>query len=98
VCWTGYEHYGDADVADWIVQYQPDLVFTGHVHQSPFTPDGSWVHRIGPTWVFNAGHQIGPVPSHVRLDLAAGSAVWRSMLGVEKFRLEDSMAPERTAF
>ncbi len=98
VCWTGRDHYGDLDIADWIVKYQPDLVFTGHVHQSPFTPRGSWAHRIGASWVFNAGHQIGPVPSHVQVDLAEGSAMWRSMLGVERCRLEDPTAPERTVF
>jgi len=43
----------------WIDQHRPDMVLTGHVHQPPFKPDGAWAHRIGNTWVFNAGHQIG---------------------------------------
>jgi len=98
VCWTGYEHYGDADVASWIAQYKPDLVLTGHVHQSPFTPDGSWADRIGPTWVFNAGHQIGAVPAHIRIDLAEDSATWWSMLGAEKILLTNTTGPERTVF
>ena len=97
-CWTGRRDYGDADLARWIGQHQPDIVLTGHVHESPFKPTGSWADRIGPTWVFNAGHQIGPVPTHIEVDLAAGSASWRSMLGGEGLRLSDAKAPSRTVF
>jgi Icc-related predicted phosphoesterase len=97
-CWTGKRHYGDADVAKWIDQYQPELVLTGHVHEPPFKPDGAWADRIGNTWVFNAGRQIGPVPTHIEIDLAAGSASWRSMLGGEDLRLTDTVAPPRTVF
>ena len=61
-CWTGRRHYGDADLVEWIDQYRPDVVLTGHVHDPPFKPEGSWADRIGDTWVFNPGRQIGPVP------------------------------------
>ena len=97
-CWTGRRHYGDADVAKWIDQHQPELVLTGHVHEPPFKPDGAWADRIGKTWVFNAGHQIGPVPAHIQIDLAAGTASWRSMLGSEDLCLTDTTAPSRTVF
>ena len=97
-CWTGRRDYGDADLAGWIGRHRPDIVLTGHVHESPFKPTGSWADRIGPTWVFNAGHQIGPVPTHIEVDLGAGSATWRSMLGVEDLRLGDAKAPLRTVF
>lgn len=97
-CWTGRRDYGDADLARWIGQHRPDIVLTGHVHESPFKPTGSWADRIGPTWVFNAGHQIGPVPTHIEVDLAGGSASWRSMLGGEELRLSDVKAPARTVF
>jgi Icc-related predicted phosphoesterase len=97
-CWTGHSHYGDADLAGWIGQHHPDIVLTGHVHQPPFRPDGSWADRIGDTWVFNAGRQIGPVPARVELDLTDGSAVWVSQLGVERVRLTDATGPERTVF
>ena len=73
-CWTGRRHYGDADLGGWIAQHRPDIVLTGHVHEPPFKPDGSWADRIGDTWVFNAGRQIGPVPAHIEIDLGAGSA------------------------
>jgi Icc-related predicted phosphoesterase len=97
-CWTGRRDYGDADVRDWIVAFKPDLVLTGHVHEPPFKPKGAWADRIGPTWVFNAGRQIGPVPAHIEIDLNAGSASWFSMMGVEDLRLADLTAPERTVF
>ena len=87
-CWTGRRDYGDADVGGWIAQHQPDIVLTGHVHEPPFKPTGSWADRIGDTWVFNAGRQIGPVPAHIEIDLAAGSASWRSMMGDEELRLQ----------
>lgn len=97
-CWTGRKHYGDADVAEWIARYRPDMVLSGHVHQPPFRPDGAWADRIGPTWVFNAGHQIGSVPAHIEIDLEAGSATWRSMLGSETLLLKNAEVPPRSVF
>jgi Icc-related predicted phosphoesterase len=97
-CWTGRRDYGDADLRGWITRHQPDLVLTGHVHESPFKPTGSWADRIGRTWVFNAGRQMGPVPAHVAIDLDAGSAAWRSLMGEETLQLADARAPQRTVF
>ena len=97
-CWTGRRHYGDADIGGWISTYQPDMVLAGHVHEPPFKPDGAWADRIGNTWVFNAGRQIGPVPAHIEIDLDAGDAVWKSMMGAEEMRLSDSERPVRSVF
>jgi len=97
-CWTGKRDYGDADLVGWITQHRPDIVLTGHVHESPFKPSGAWADRIGDTWVFNAGRQIGPVPAHIAIDLVAGSASWHSLLGTESLRLADARAPRRTVF
>ncbi len=97
-CWTGKRHYGDADVGGWIEKFGPDLVLTGHVHESPFKPQGSWADRIGSTWVFNAGHQIGPVPTRVEIDLGAGTASWTSLMGTESLDLAAFAAPPRTVF
>jgi len=97
-CWTGKSDYGDADLASWIDQHRPDVVLTGHVHQPPFKPDGSWADRIGDTWVFNAGRQIGPIPARVELDLTEGSATWHSLLGIEEVRLDDASGPTRSVF
>jgi hypothetical protein len=60
---------------------------SGHVHQSPFVPDGSWADRIGETWGFNAGHQVGPIPSHIVVDLDDARAFWLSLLGQETIDL-----------
>ena len=97
-CWTGRRDYGDADLGAWIDEYQPDAVLTGHVHESPFKADGSWADRVGDTWVFNAGHQIGRVPARVELDFTEGRATWVSLLGTEEMDLTASRVPERSVF
>lgn len=97
-CWTGKRQYGDPDVAAWIASYQPDFVLTGHVHEPPFKPAGAWADRIGNTWVFNAGKQIGPEPAHIVIDLAAGTASWHSMMGEESVALDALHAPGRSVF
>ena len=94
--WTGRREYGDPDLAGWIVEHQPDLVLAGHVHEAPFKPDGGWADRVGRTWVFNAGSQIGPVPSHIVLDLDADRATWVSLLGTEEIDLSAQSVPSRT--
>lgn len=81
--WAGDRHFGDDALVEWIHRYEPDLVLCGHIHQSPFRKGGSWVDRIGKTWVFNAGKQIGPVPCHIVFDTQGGSAIWHSLAGSE---------------
>ena len=58
--WTGRRHYGDEDLVKWIDRHHPAIVLSGHVHQSPFAPDGDWIDHLGTTVVFNAGRQRGP--------------------------------------
>ncbi|MGI1661535.1 metallophosphoesterase family protein [Palleronia sp. KMU-117] len=93
VSWGGKRHFGDADLSAWIGTHQPDLVLSGHVHQSPFIDGGSWADRIGRTWVFNSGQQIGATPAHVALNLESGEAVWFSLAGAEIVSMGDT--PER---
>lgn len=81
--WSGTKHFGDDRLLEWIHLHQPDLVLCGHIHQAPFRKGGAWVDRIGSTWVFNAGKQIGPVPCHIVFDTGEGSATWYSLAGVE---------------
>jgi Icc-related predicted phosphoesterase len=97
-CWTGRRHYGDTELGAWIDRFRPDVVLSGHVHEPPFKRDGAWADRIGPTWVFNAGRQIGPAPAHIEIDLAEGHASWRSMMGEEALSMAASAAPPRTSF
>ena len=82
LAWTGTRHYGDPVVAEWIARWRPTAVLTGHIHQAPFTREGAWVERIEGTWLFNAGKQHRPTPSHIELDLARGLARWVSYQGV----------------
>ncbi len=97
-CWTGRRDYGDAELPAWIRQHQPDVVLTGHVHESPYKPAGHWADRIGKTWVFNAGRQIGPVPAFVDIDLAGQVASWHSLMGEETLEMSADKAPERSVF
>jgi Icc-related predicted phosphoesterase len=85
--WGGDRYFGDVELREWIEQYRPDIVLSGHVHQSPFVKEGSWVDRIGPTWVFNAGQQFGAPPAHVIIDTDAGEALWFSAAGNQFVRL-----------
>ena len=80
----------------WIDAYSPDIVLCGHVHRSPFAQPGGWHDRMGSTLVFNAGAQIGPVPTHIELDTGAesqggggggGGSRWSSSVGIEEFAL-----------
>jgi Icc-related predicted phosphoesterase len=86
--WSGSKSMGDADVEAWIAQYEPDMVVSGHIHQSPFVREGSWADRLGRTWVFNAGHQFGAPPAHIVLDTDAGEAVWISAMGIQAVELD----------
>jgi len=73
---------------------------SGHVHEAPYVQDGSWVDRIGPTWVFNTGHYLGAPPAHVILDTKAGEALWFSAAGNQYVRLADALerpVPKLTA-
>ncbi|MCP5524480.1 MAG: metallophosphoesterase [Verrucomicrobiales bacterium] len=80
-CWTGRKFIGDESLRGWIERFQPDLVLSGHIHNAPFYAEGSWIDRIGKTWVFNPGRQIGPRPTTIVIDLDAWTAEWESIEG-----------------
>jgi Icc-related predicted phosphoesterase len=79
--WTGRKFVGDEALRRWIDRFQPDIVLSGHIHNSPFHEAGSWFDRIRRTWVFNPGRQIGPQPATIVLDLVAMTAEWNSLEG-----------------
>ena len=85
--WAGKRFIGDVELNKWIEQYQPDLVVTGHIHESPFKTGGSWIDQIGTTWVLNAGSHIGDVPAHIILDLEVMNAEWYSLAGSDSRQL-----------
>ena len=76
--WSGTRYYGDGVLNALIDQFAPDVVLTGHVHDAPFRPEGSWHDRIGSTVVLNAGRQPGPVPAHIVVDTVDRTAEWSS--------------------
>lgn len=90
--WTGRKFIGDEALRVWIDRYQPAMVFSGHIHNSPFYAEGSWIDLIGRTWVFNPGRQLGPQPACIIVDLVAMTAEWSSLEGhsVRDLRLMES--------
>ena len=54
------------------------MVLSGHIHNSPFYVEGSWIDRIGSTWVFNPGRQLGAQPTTIIVDLDTMTAEWSS--------------------
>lgn len=91
---TSTHDFGDEDLAGWIGTYRPDMVLTGHIHNAPFDEAGSWVDRIGDSWVFNVGRQIGPSPTHIAFDTEAGEASWFSLAGNWIVRLDGAESGE----
>jgi Icc-related predicted phosphoesterase len=76
--WGGKRFFGDVELVQWIQRYQPAMVISGHVHQSPFIPDGSWFDRLGTPGVYNPGLPPGRPPVHIVLDIDEGTAFWLS--------------------
>ena len=87
LCHDGRREFPDHDLARWIAEYQPDFVFCGHIHQAPWVDGGSWHARLGQTWVFNAGRQLGPVPPHITIDTDQGIAEWYGVFSSETISL-----------
>lgn len=87
--WSGRTNLGDAYLRQWIEHYQPDMVLAGHIHQSPFRQGGSWVDRLGSTWVFNAGRYAGARPAHIVFDTDEHMALWFSLAGAEVVHLDE---------
>ncbi len=88
VSWAGHKYGGDGYLVRWIWRHQPDLVLSGHVHRAPFLPEGSWIDRLGKTWVMNPGFQRGPVPASISLDLDAMTAEWFSQMATAERSIE----------
>lgn len=83
--WTGKKYFGDEYLNQYIEEYHPRIVFSGHVHYAPFREGGSWNDKINGTSVFNAGMQIGPEPAHLCFDLENDRLNWYSLMDMEQF-------------
>jgi len=86
--WTGKRHYGDSVLPELIRRFSPTAVLCGHIHEAPFKSGGSWIDRIGDTWLFNAGRQIGDIPARIEIDFGQQAARWISLAGVEERSLQ----------
>ncbi len=81
ICWTGKKFAGDSGLNQLIGRLHPDFVVSGHIHNSPFHEEGSWIARVGEAWAFNPGCMFGPQPPHIVLDLDTMKAKWISAYG-----------------
>ena len=90
--WTGTRHYGDPELPRLIDAHQPDAVLCGHIHQAPFVRNGAWAERRADTWLFNAGHQPGPIPTSITIDFGQGNASWWSFGASGEISLSGSTA------
>lgn len=86
--WTGKRHFGDPVLPALVARHAPTAVLCGHIHEAPFRAGGGWVDRIGETWLFNAGRQIGDVPARIEIDFGRGTAAWISLAGREERSLD----------
>ena len=82
--WTGKQFAGDATLNAWIARFAPSIVLSGHIHNAPFYAQGAWIDRLGETWAFNPGRQIGPCPAVLLFDLEKQEVTWHSDAGVEQ--------------
>ena len=76
LCKTATREFPDDDLTGWIERWGPDLVLTGHIHNAPWVAGGTWVDKVGDTWVFNAGRIAGPMPAHIVIDTSTATAEW----------------------
>jgi len=86
--WNGKRHFGDPALAGLIARHSPTAVLCGHIHEAPYREGGSWIDRMGDTWVFNAGKQLGDVPAHIEIDFGQAVARWITAEGVEERSLQ----------
>jgi Icc-related predicted phosphoesterase len=89
--WTGRRFIGDEFLTAMIKRFNPAIVMSGHIHNSPFYAEGGWVDRIDRTWVFNPGRQLGAQPATIIVDMDAMTAEWSSQEGhsVQDIRIEE---------
>ena len=83
--WNGKRDLGDKTLVEWIRNYSPTLVVSGHVHNAPYySPEGSWIDHVGDTTVTNGGRQIGDKPATLEVEVENGHLVWCGMEGCQE--------------
>lgn len=69
ICMDG-QQVGSPTLLNWIRQNQPLLGVSGHIHESPYRPEGRWVATLKDTVWVQAG-QMGELLHYVTLDITA---------------------------
>jgi len=90
VSWNGKRDLGDVSIKEWIEKHQPEIVFSGHIHNAPYYPDGSWYDTIKQTLITNSGRQTGSSPATIVLQTESDQMTWCGMEGCETLPLRDS--------
>lgn len=88
VSWNGKRDLGDLSVKEWIEKHQPEIVFSGHIHNAPYYPDGSWYDKIDNTLITNSGRQTGSAPATIVLEIENDQITWCGMEGCETLPLQ----------
>jgi Icc-related predicted phosphoesterase len=81
--WTGKRDFGDSHLREFIMAHKPQIVLSGHIHNAPFRQEDGWHDRLGETWIFNAGYQMGELPPCLVFDLDEKTVTWASLAGQE---------------
>lgn len=84
ISWNGKRDLGDKHLVGWIERWRPTAVISGHIHNAPYYPDGSWIDKVGDTVVINGGRQIGEKPATIEIEMTEGVIVWCGMEGCEE--------------
>lgn len=74
---------GNRGLAEFVSEYQPDYVLSGHIHFQPY--EGNFEEEADGTWCFNPGAPEAmrteirhAFPNHIILDTSSGEAEWRA--------------------
>lgn len=60
-----------------ILEYRPDFVLSGHIHDRPYRNDGGFADNIEGSWCLNPGCQgCTSAPNRIILDTVAGNIEW----------------------
>jgi Icc-related predicted phosphoesterase len=85
--WTGKRDFGDSHLREFIIEHEPEIVLSGHIHNAPFRQEDGWYDTIGATRIFNAGYQMGDLPPCLVFDLENKTVSWSSLAGQESISL-----------
>jgi hypothetical protein len=88
----------ETEAAELLQIYRPEYFVSGHSHQFPFFPGGSWTQSVNGVNVLVPGQLLtAPFPNHIVLDTESGEASWQTSSW--EWIPEDPLArfpPERT--